>query len=74
MREPCLGFVTKLGNLLEITLLKNPQLNKSVEEQGWKEFTSGYLNDSNTEDNKKLGDHFKDQKEKELLDDGRPNI
>lgn len=74
MREPCLGFVTKLGNLLEQTLQDNPELNKSVEEQGWKEFTTGYLNSSNTEDNKKLGEHFKDSKEKELLDDGRPNI
>ncbi len=62
MRSVNLGFITELGNILSKKLEENAEqgkmvLEKMVKEQGWKEFTEGFLNDSNEVNNKKLGGH-----------------
>lgn len=57
MRNVNLGFITELGNIISKKLEENTRLEEMVNEEGWKEFTDGFLNDSNTTNNKKLGGH-----------------
>jgi len=67
-----------MGNLLVEKEKNDPDLLSRFESLGWTEFKDGFLKDSNTEDNKKLGGHSKVSEEDSLPydpeDQGKINL
>lgn len=57
MRNPNLGFVTQLGNVLDKRINEDKKLSELCEKDGWLEFKKGFLHDSNEKNTLKLGGH-----------------